>query len=97
MLNTYQLTNDADDDLNDIFNYTEIEFGFNQAVKYLNRFDELFNSLCNNPNLGKLRPELGKDLYCLPEQNHLIFYTFTKNDIIISRVLHASRDLQQFL
>lgn len=97
MAYNYLLTNEADNDLSEIFDYSEYGFGFDQAVKYLERFSFLFKEICKNPKIGKMRSELGSELFCLPEKNHLIFYRITNNTIIISRILHSSRDLKNFL
>ena len=46
------LSNDADTDLDEIFDYTKAEHGFNQAVQYL---DNLFERLVKNPIKRKQR------------------------------------------
>lgn len=89
----YELSLASDFDLENIFDYTEQEFGFNQAVKYLTDLETIFNSLIKNPEIGRKRNEIKKDLYNIPEQQHIVFYRILKNKIRIVRVLHASKDI----
>ena len=53
-IKAYELSQEADQDLDEIFDYTEAEFGFDQAVAYL-KFDVLFERLLENPELKKKR------------------------------------------
>lgn len=54
----YELSPEADRDLEDIVDYTERELGFNQAIEYLSGFDDLFDKLVSSPELGKEREEI---------------------------------------
>ena len=95
-LKHYELSEAADFDLDAIFDYTEIEHGFNQAVKYLLALETVFNSLVVNPEIGRKRQEIKEALYSIVEQEHIIFYRILKNHIRIVRVLHGSRDLPKY-
>lgn len=92
----YELSEQADGDLEDIFDYTEEEFGQDQAVNYLLGLEILFERLVVNPKLGRTRNEIKRGLYSISYQEHIVFYRFTQN-IRIVRVLHGSRDLPRFL
>ena len=96
-LKSFLLSKDADADLDDIFDYTEAEHGFNQAVKYLSDLDNLFGQLVKNPNLGKERKEIKKGIYSIVEQEHIIFYEIRVEYILIARVLHGRRDIPKFI
>ena len=89
----YQLSLEADQDIDDIFDYTDREFGFNQAVDYVQGFDGLFQKLLLNPELGKARDEIKPGLRSIPKDEHIVFYRVMENHIRIVRVLHGSRDL----
>lgn len=93
----YILSNEADSDLDEIFDYTEDEHGFNQAVKYLSDLESVFWQLVKHPKLGRERKELKKDIYSISEQEHTIFHQIKSDHILIVRVLHGSRDIQKFL
>ncbi|MNK31092.1 Toxin ParE1 [compost metagenome] len=92
----YILSEVADEDLDDIFDYTLDEFGFDQAEKYLLEIEEVFQSLLLNPELGKARNEIKQGLYSFPKDNHIIFYRILENHIRIVRVLHGSRDIPRY-
>lgn len=93
----YELSPEADRDLEDIFDYTEREFGFDQAIDYLSGFDGLFAKLVNNPELGKEREEIREGLRSLLKEKHVVFYRILGTRIRIVRILHGSRDLRTFL
>lgn len=92
----YILSEAADEDLEDIFNFTLNKFGFAQAEKYLLEIDDIFQNLIKNPELGKSRNEIKKGLYSFPKDNHVIFYRILEDHIRIVRVLHGSRDIPQY-
>ena len=92
----YILSEIADKDLEDIFDYTLDEFGFDQAEKYLLEIEEIFQNLIANPQIGKKRDEIKQGLYSFPKDNHIIFYRILDNHIRIVRVLHGSRDIPKY-
>lgn len=92
----YILSEIADKDLEDIFDYTLDEFGFDQAEKYLLEIEEIFQNLIINPQIGKKRDEIKQGLYSFPKDNHIIFYRILDNHIRIVRVLHGSRDIPKY-
>jgi len=92
----YILSEIADKDLEDIFDYTLDEFGFDQAEKYLLEIEEIFQNLIVNPQIGKKRDEIKQGLYSFPKDNHIIFYRILDNHIRIVRVLHVSRDVPKY-
>ena len=92
----YILSEIADKDLEDIFDYTVDEFGFDQAEKYLLEIEEIFQNLIANPQIGKKRDEIKQGLYSFPKDNHIIFYRILDNHIRIVRVLHGSQDIPKY-
>ncbi|TYB79329.1 type II toxin-antitoxin system RelE/ParE family toxin [Bizionia myxarmorum] len=92
----YELSNTADLDIDSIFDYTEKEYGFNQAVEYLFNLEAVFNSLVSNPEIGRKRNEIKDGLISIVEQQQVIFYYVIGNYIHVVRVLHGSRDLPKY-
>ncbi len=92
----YELSLEAVHDLENIFEYTFYQFGYDQATKYLDSFDAIFDDLYLNPYLGRTRDELITELRSINHQSHLIFYRIKNNKIIIIRILHGSRDLPRY-
>jgi len=93
----YELSTKADHDIDDIFDYTEKEFGFDQAVKYVSELEPVFQLIANYPKSGKKRDEIKIGLRSFPISSHIIFYRIFKHKIRIVRVLHGSRDLPNFI
>ncbi|WP_366512751.1 type II toxin-antitoxin system RelE/ParE family toxin [uncultured Chryseobacterium sp.] len=54
----YILSEIADQDLEEIFDYSINTFGFEQAEKYLLEPEEVFQALVMNPYSGKKRNEV---------------------------------------
>lgn len=90
---SYELSPEAEQDLNDIFDYTEMEFGLDQAVQYLKDLERCFIQLCNNPSIGRERTEIREALYSFVSQSHVVFYRILNDRLRVVRVLHGSRDL----
>lgn len=92
----YQLSLKADQDLEDIYEYSKLEFSTDQAVKYLTEFEDLFNQLVQNPKMGKERSEIKIGLRSFPRESHIVFYRIMKDRIRIVRILHARKDFINF-
>ncbi len=89
----YVLSEEADFDLDSIFDYTSTEFGFNQAIDYLSELEMLFDKLAKTPTIGKARNEIKIGLFSFPMRSHIIFYRVMGNHIRIVRVLYGGKDL----
>lgn len=90
---SYELTEATEKDLNDIFDYTAQEFGFDQAVEYLLGVEDKFNLLSDQPQLGKARNEIRNELRSFIHERHVIFYRGMGKRVRIIRILHGRRDL----
>jgi len=93
----YVLSQDADKDLEDIFDYTEAQFGIDPAIEYLSILEITFEHLCDHPRSGRKRDNIKTGLHSFSKNSHVIFYKTSKDHIVIVRVLHASRDVIKFL
>lgn len=94
---TYELSEEADNDLLEIYDFTAEKFGADQAVKYLVGLESMFFALCLHPYTGRERNEIRIGLRSSSYVSHIVFYRIIESRIRIVRVLHASRDLQRFL
>jgi len=85
----------ANEDLNNIWNYTYENWSENQADKYYAaiKFDCL--EIGKNPKLGKNYNGISKDLFGLKSGKHIIFYrSISEKEIEIIRILHERMDLK---
>ena len=92
-LDFYELSTEADFDLEEIFDYTQINHSATQAIKYLTELDYLFNQLVSNPEMGRKRNEIKQGLFSLVAAEHIVFYRILEKRIRIVRVLHGSKDI----
>jgi len=44
-------------------------------------------------DLGRKRPDLGKQIYSLPLGKHIVIYRAEVDEIFIGRILHHSQDV----
>ena len=66
-------------DLNDIWDYTVETWGYEQAETYTRTLNEAFETLAENPELGRIYDEVYKGLRVYPSGKHLVFYFPTGN------------------
>ncbi|MFV1998678.1 MAG: type II toxin-antitoxin system RelE/ParE family toxin [Acidiferrobacterales bacterium] len=86
------LRQQAQDDLESIWVYSNQEWGAEQADKYIRSLLSRFTWLSENPQLGKQRAEIKPGYYCFPEGMHLIFYKIARDGIEIIGIPHQSMD-----
>lgn len=97
MILEYELSNEADLDLDDIFDYTEKMHGLNQAIKYLTFIEDNISNLCEFPYSGRLRSEIKQNIYSFVVKEHLIFYEIRPEKLFVVRILHARKDMPRHL
>jgi len=71
---TYSLSEKAVSDLEDIYEYTILNFGLEQARAYLLGLHERFQILADNPGVGRSAEQLALELRRHEYQSHIIFY-----------------------
>src|SRR6478609_6237649 len=91
----YELSEEADSDLEEIFDYTVEQYNVEQAIKYLSGFETVFEFLCVHPESGRKRNEIRDGLRSITNQSHIVFYRILNERIRIVRVLHSRRDLNK--
>ena len=89
----YVLSDIAEFDIGDIYDYTLANHGAAQAATYLTGLDTAFEQLIDNPMSGKERPEIRAELRSIIYNHHTVFYRIMDTHIRIVRVLHSSRDM----
>lgn len=92
-IHAYELSDEADLDIGEIFDYSADQFGIDQAVIYASDLDKCFESLVKNPELGRDRSEIIEGLRSISSGSHVVFYRILSDKIRIVRILHGSRDV----
>ena len=88
----YLLSNLADQDISDIYQYTVSEFGESKANAYLTGIDEKLTLLAEQPRLGRSIDFVREGYFRSEYASHSIFYTLVEEGILVVRVLHNRMD-----
>jgi len=92
-----ELTQDADDDLSDIYRYTLETYGETQAGAYFADISDALAALGENADKGPERPDIRAGLRSLPVNKHILFYRVLTDRIRVLRVLSMRRDARRHL
>jgi toxin ParE1/3/4 len=90
---SYSLSSKAVADLEDIYEYTIIHFGLEQARVYLLGLHGRFQMLAEQPTQGRKADELAPGLRRVEYQSHVVFYIPKDHGVLIVRVLHQRMDV----
>lgn len=94
----YRITSLANQDLNEIWEYTFHKWSLKQADKYYALLIESFNHIAIEPDCGKNYEGVEPKLRGFKIGKHIIFYELVDENIIeINRVLHQSMDIKRRL
>lgn len=93
----YRLSAKAAADLDEIYEYTILNFGLTQAQAYLHGLQERFDALAERPTQGRSATQFAPKLRRFEHQSHMIFYLLEEQRVLIVRVLHQSMDVKRHL
>ena len=79
-------------DVTGIADYTIERFGIEQARRYRDGLEFCFQSLADNPLLGRSAEELAANLRRFEYESHVVYYQPQDGSVLIVRVLHESMD-----
>ncbi|MGB5980977.1 MAG: type II toxin-antitoxin system RelE/ParE family toxin [Nonlabens sp.] len=97
-MNSYIISKEAYNDLDQIWLYTFDEWSKEQADRYYEEIMREIDWISKNPNTGKTINETREGYRFIPVKSHLIFYKETKPDVIeIIRILHKRMKLRKHL
>lgn len=93
----FSLSEEAQSDIDDIWDYYERGEGAPVAERQYSRLRDVFQLIAANPHIGRSRAELRPGVRSFPVGNppYVVFYTPFGSQIEITRVIHGSRDIQQ--
>jgi toxin ParE1/3/4 len=84
-------------DLFDIWRNGSTQWGYEQSDRYIRRFDDVFASIADHPEIGRRCDELRPGYRLLPTGAHIVFYRLTPSAIEIVRILHERMDFGRHL
>lgn len=89
----YRLSEKASEDLDDILDYSIIEFGVDVMLDYHLSLENCFELLAENPDLGLKAYNIRQNYFYFQHRSHLIFYKKEIDGILIVRLLHKSMNV----
>jgi len=81
-------------DLLDIWTYVAANDP-SAADRILDRIEGVFRSIAEHPELGRERPDIASGLRSFAVMSWVVFYRVENETIVIARVLHGARDLDE--
>ena len=93
----YKYTEQAENDLESITDYTLKNWGPRQADIYLDGLEDLAQNLADSPDLGTNRDALIQGMISFPYASHILYYLKQPHGITVVRVLHKRMDPQRHL
>ncbi|HUY80787.1 MAG TPA: type II toxin-antitoxin system RelE/ParE family toxin [Acidobacteriaceae bacterium] len=91
----YQLSKEAELDLDGIIGYTLSTWDEQQADRYTTEIRDCCRLLANKPEIGRLCQWDPQGLRRMEHKSHVIFYEKTGDGIMIVRILHKSMEPQR--
>lgn len=90
----YSLTSQADVDIDEIVEYIALD-DLVAALSVDQRITSTFEMLALNPYAGRDRPDLDSGIRSFPEGSYMILYRVWASEVVILRVLHVARDMDE--
>ncbi len=96
--NQYRISQQAIDDLNDIWVYTLNKWSKKQADRYYDLIMQEIEFISDNYLVGKSAEQTRKNYRVTKIKSHLIFYRKIENEIVeIVRILHQRMEIKKQL
>ena len=95
----YKISNEAQNDIEDIWLYTFETWSIEQANRYYNLILDEIEYLAENPDSGKDYSHVREGYFRAKVKSHFIFYRInqSENEIEIIRILHQQMDVDNRL
>jgi toxin ParE1/3/4 len=95
----YKISNEAKNDLENIWLYTYETWSSEQADRYYNLILDEIEHIAQNPSFGKNYSHVRKGYLRSKVKSHIIFYKLNRkeSEIEIIRILHQQMDIENRL
>lgn len=90
-----ELSEEAENDILDIGNYTIQEHGVKQMDDYLDDIDKAINLVLDNPNIGHSHKDLPLEYQVWQVKKHYLIYMIDGDTIHIVRVSSIKRSMRR--
>ncbi|WP_202306525.1 type II toxin-antitoxin system RelE/ParE family toxin [Dryocola clanedunensis] len=95
-MKTVELTPKAAEDMESIWLYSYDRYGETKADEYIDRISMVLKMLISH-EIGASRPELGKNIFSIPAEQHVIFFVSHCSRITVIRILSHAQDALRHL
>ncbi len=89
---SYQLTEAAQLDVDEIYEYSILNFGLQQARDYLNGLHTCLVTLADNPRLGRDYSRVKDEVRRFEYVSHSVYYQIASEGILVLRILGQNQD-----
>lgn len=96
-MNRFLLRKQAENDLADIWRFTERRWNVEQADRYFRRIIDALTQLAGRPDLGRRCDEIRDGYRRYNVGSHVIFFRMDGENVDVVRILHARRDFIRHL
>ncbi len=93
----YVLSPLARSDLEDIWTYSRLQWGLNQAEAYLRDIQRAIEAAAANRRRGRPCDDIRQGYFKLAIGSHILFYRQADGDIDVVRILHQRMDFDRHL
>lgn len=90
---SFEISKEAEQDVEEIAQYTQQTWGNEQMAKYLRGLNNAFHFLAENPQINHEHQELNPPARIHHYKQHIILYVLTDESVLITRVLHQRMDI----
>jgi len=90
----YIISTKATEDLEQIWQYTYLQWSEHQADKYYNLIIKKIEFIAQNATVGRTMDDIKEGYRYFPVESHIIFYQISENNkVIVIRILHQQMDI----
>ncbi len=94
-MSRYVLSPRAQADLDEIWDYTERNWGREQAKTYIRLIGGVIQTVASSPTRGKTCDHIREGYRKYPAGSHMIFFRLTDGGIDVIRILHRRMDFDR--
>ena len=87
----------AQEDLDDIWDYTAKRWGVDQAEFYTRQIGRHVEAVAAQPMMGRACSDVRAGYYKYPSGSHVLFYRLVGDDVDIVRILHERMDFERHM
>lgn len=91
-----RLTEQAEEDVLEIWQFIAAD-NEPAADQLIDRFTTMYEKLSRTPGMGVRQDHYRPGLRCFPIGKYIIFYTVTDDELVVYRILHGARRLEDLL